>query len=146
MKLYCTGHEYRYAVEQMLLTLFPEERPEYARGAPAGERMELRLHRAAKMTTASCVLHRGGVFRGFARMNNPDAADPLGRERAEQRLVKNAMYRAALSAGHEKPAWGALTGVRPGKLLTPLLRSGLGEDEALRRFIEDYDVSPRRAA
>ena len=146
MKLYCTGHEYRYAVEQMLLTLFPEERPEYARGAPAGERMEIRLHRAAKMTTASCVLHRGGVFRGFARMNNPDAADPLGRERAEQRLVKNAMYRAALCAGHEKPAWGALTGVRPGKLLTPLLRSGLGEDEALRRFTEDYDVSPRRAA
>ena len=146
VKLYFRGHEYRYAVEQMLLTLFPEERPEYAQGVPAGDRMEIRLHRAAKMTTASCLLYRGGVFRGFARMNKPDAADTLGRERAEQRLIKNAMYRAALSAGHEKPAWGALTGVRPGKLLTPLLRSGLGEDEALRRFTEDYDVSPRRAA
>ena len=72
--------------------------------------------------------------------------DELTRERIEQRLVKNAMYRAALAAGHVRPAWGALTGVRPGKLLTPLLKSGIGEDEALRRFIADYDVSPRRAA
>jgi oxygen-independent coproporphyrinogen-3 oxidase len=79
-------------------------------------------------------------------MRNPAAEDTLGRERAEQRLIKNAMYRAALAAGHEKPAWGALTGVRPGKLFAPLLRRGLGEDEALRRFIEEYDVSPRRAA
>ena len=29
MKLYLSGHDYRYAVEQMLLTLYPEERPEY---------------------------------------------------------------------------------------------------------------------
>ncbi len=146
MKLYCTGHEYRYAVEQMLLTLYPDERPEYPPGAPEGERMEIRLRRAAKRTTAVCVLQRGGLFRGAARMDNPPAEDALTRERAEQRLIKNAMYRAALAAGREKPAWGALTGVRPGKLLTPLLRSCPDEDEALRRFIAAYDVSPRRAA
>ena len=29
MKLYLKGHNYRYATEQMLLTLFPGERPEY---------------------------------------------------------------------------------------------------------------------
>ncbi len=146
MKLYCRGHEYRYAVEQMLLTLFPNERPEYPAGAPEGERMEIRLHRAARFTTASCVLRRGGVFRGTARADNRALTDALTAERIEQRLIKNAMYRAALAAGREKPAWGALTGVRPGKLLTPLLKSGLSEDEALRRFIADYDVSPRRAA
>ena len=146
MKLYCRGHEYRYAVEQMLLTLFPDERPEYPAGKPGGERMEIRLHRAARFTTASCVLHRGGVSRGIARADNRLLTDTLTSERIEQRLIKNAMYRAALAAGHERPAWGALTGVRPGKLFTPLLRSGLSEEEALRRFVADYDVSPRRAA
>ena len=130
----------------MLLTLFPDERPEYPSGAPDGERMEIRLHRAEKFTTASCVLHRGGVFRGSSRADNRALTDTLTAERIEQRLIKNAMYRAALAAGHEKPAWGALTGVRPGKLFTPLLKSGLSEEEALRRFITDYDVSPRRAA
>ena len=34
MKLYLYGHDYKYAAEQMLLTLFPAQRPEY----PAGPR------------------------------------------------------------------------------------------------------------
>ena len=29
MDLYFTGHNYKYAAEQMLLTLYPEERPAY---------------------------------------------------------------------------------------------------------------------
>lgn len=34
MRLYFTGHDYKYAAEQMLLTLFPEQRPEYPEGKP----------------------------------------------------------------------------------------------------------------
>ena len=146
MELYFEGHDYRYAVEQMLLTLFPDERPTYPAGPPEGDGAQIRLFRGACYTTAVCVLRRGGVFRGTARVRNAALRDALARERAEQRLIKNAMYRAALAAGHERPAWGALTGVRPGKLFSPLLRQGLSEDEALRRFCEEYDVTPRRAA
>ena len=40
MNLYLIGHDYRYAVEQMLLTLFPDERPEYPDGRPTGDRVE----------------------------------------------------------------------------------------------------------
>ena len=36
MKLYLKGHDYKYAAEQMLLTLFPGERPSYP-DRPAGE-------------------------------------------------------------------------------------------------------------
>ena len=43
MKLYFRGHDYKYAAEQMLLTMFPQERPEYPRGAPERARMELSL-------------------------------------------------------------------------------------------------------
>ena len=35
MYIILRGHEYKYAMEQMLLTLFPEERPVYA-DAPEG--------------------------------------------------------------------------------------------------------------
>ena len=145
VKLYLVGHEYRYAVEQMLLTLYPEERPEYPDGVPEGERMEIRLHRDVQGTIAGCAFYRGGPHFGFDRADSSRMTDPLTTERIEQRLIKNAMYRAALYAGHEKPVWGALTGVRPGKLLTPLLKSGISEEEALREFIDSYDVSPRRA-
>ena len=147
MRLYLIGHEYKYAVEQMLLTLYPEERPEYPAGKPEGERMELRLSRGERFVTASCVMHRAGaVCRSRASARLERLTDELETDRVCQRLIKNAMYRASLRAGHRKPAWGALTGVRPGKLFCALLRQGLEEQEALRRFIEDYDVSPERAA
>ena len=146
MKLFLYGHDYKYAVEQMLLTLLPEERPEYPGTPPTGERMEIRLSRGKQMTSAGCAWYRGGeAWRGAARVKNAAIEDPLQRDRICQRLVKNAMYRAARRAGVPKPPWGALTGVRPGKLLAGLIESGLDEETALRRFIGDYDVSAERA-
>ena len=59
MRLYLSGHEYKYAVEQMLLTLFPHERPEYPEGRPGGDRMEIALSRGRQRTTACCVYRRG---------------------------------------------------------------------------------------
>ena len=145
MKLYLYGHDYKYAVEQMLLTLFPNERPEYPEQTCEGERMEVKLTRGEKLTTGSCALYRAGrVWRAAARAENAAMTDPLQRDRICQRLVKNAIYRAALQSGVAKPAWGALTGVRPGKLLAGLIEGGLSEAEAARRFSKEYDVSDAR--
>jgi len=146
VKLYLKGHDYKYAVEQMLLTLFPDERPEYPEQDAGGDGMRVSLSRGGKYTTACCVLRRGGgVTRGFARAANPPAEDAVAAERVCQRLVKNAMYRASLAAGTARPVWGALTGVRPGKLLASMIKSGLGERDAIERFIDEYDVSRERA-
>ena len=147
MKLYLIGHDYKYAAEQMLLTLYPEQRPEYPEGRPEGERIELRLSRGEKLTTASCKLVIDGKgYHGRAAISNNKLEGELLTDRYCQRLIKNAMYRAALSSGHQRPAWGALTGVRPGKIFCSLLSSGLSEEEAEQRFIEEYDVTPERAA
>ena len=147
MKLYLYGHEYKYAVEQMLLTLFPAERPQYPEGKPEGERMVIRLSRGAKRVTASCVLRLGeGRYTGMASCPLERLGDALEADRKCQRLVKNAMYRAALRSGREKPVWGALTGVRPAKLLEAKLREGMGEEAALKAFVEEFEVSPERAA
>ncbi|MBR4549718.1 MAG: coproporphyrinogen dehydrogenase HemZ [Oscillospiraceae bacterium] len=147
MRLYLSGHEYKYAVEQMLLTLFPHERPEYPEGQPSGERMEITLTRGRQRTTASCIYRRGTErFCGRASTPNACLGGQLSTDRSCQRLVKNAMYRAALASGVPEPVWGALTGVRPGKLLAALLEQGSSEEEALRQFREEYRVSPERAA
>lgn len=146
MKLYLYGHEYRYAAEQMLLTLFPGERPLYPEGRPEGDRMEIRLSRGAKRCTATCLLVRDGRrFHGRAAADLASMPDALQTDRRCQRLIKNAVYRAALASGLRRPVWGALTGVRPGKLLCALLDEGLGQEEALRRFMEQFDVSAARA-
>ena len=67
MKLYLFNHEYRYATEQMLLTLFPEERPEYPQGEPEGNRAELCLSEGKVKYTAVCRLVKDGlVYQGRA--------------------------------------------------------------------------------
>ncbi|MEI3085752.1 MAG: hypothetical protein V8S87_06980 [Oscillospiraceae bacterium] len=65
-------------------------------------------------------------------------------DRVCQRLIKDEIPRGAplrLSA----PSVGALTGVRPGKVLSSLIAEEHNEDKALRRFIREYDVSPAGA-
>ncbi len=146
MKLYFEGHQYRYAAEQMLMTLFPGEKPVYPDGKPEGRRMEIRLSRSARFTTAVCR-YRDGESSGLGRaaVKNEKLTDPVRTDSLCQQIIKLAIYRAVLRAGHQKPVWGALTGVRPGKLMYPLLLSGLSEQEALRQFETGYDVSHERA-
>ncbi len=145
MKLYLTGHQYQYAAEQMLMTLFPGEKPTYPAGEPEGERLEIRLNRADKNTTAYCrYVCEKGSFGGSARVRNSELTDPVRTDSLCQQTVKLAIYRAVLRAGREKPPWGALTGVRPGKLMSPLL-AACSEKEALKSFVRTYDVSEERA-
>lgn len=129
-----------------MLTLFPEERPEYPEGKPAGDRMETRLSQGARYTTAACTLRLdGAVGHGrAAAANNSIASGPAG-ESACQGLVKTAIYRAYLNSGKSPLPWGSLCGVRPGKILHQVLSAEPDESRALRRFQEDYGVSPQRA-
>ena len=146
MNLYLIGHDYRYAAEQMLLTLFPDERPEYPDGRPTGDRAELRLMSGTKVTTVTCVLvYHGQTANGRTSVPNGELTDPAETDRRLQGAVKRAVYRAALGIGLPHRPWGMLTGVRPGKLMTPLLAQGLNDAQAARQFERQYDVSPARA-
>ena len=108
--------------------------------------MEIRLSRSSQFTTAVCLYCSGeNVSRGRAAVRNGQLTDPVRTDSLHQQIIKLAVYRAVLRAGHQKPVWGALTGVRPGKLMYPLLLAGLSEQEALRKFETDYDVSHERA-
>ena len=88
MKLYLEGHHYQYAVEQMLMTLFPGERPVYPAEKTEGERMEIRLRRGAHSTTASCLYHNGtGRFYGRAAVKNERLVDPVQTDSLCQQAV-----------------------------------------------------------
>ena len=70
MKLYLKGHDYKYATEQMLLMLFPGQRPEYpAEPTAAGEdSLVLTLSRTAGRATGHAVLTwEGRRYSRFAR-------------------------------------------------------------------------------
>lgn len=114
MNLYLIGHDYRYAAEQMLLTLFPDERPVYPDGRPTGDRAELRLMSGAKVTTATCVLvYQGRTANGRTSVPNEELTDPNETDRRLQGAVKRAFYRAAMGIGLPHRPWGMLTACAP---------------------------------
>ena len=150
MKLYLKGHDYKYAAEQMLLTLFPGERPSYP-DRPAGEgedSLTLSLSLGGRWATARAVLTRDGrrwIAAARAPVPAPDAGR-VERDRVLQRVVKNAFYRAGVQALGQEPPWGGLTGVRPVKLPTRALEQGATRRQADRLLRDLYRVSaPRRA-
>jgi oxygen-independent coproporphyrinogen-3 oxidase len=146
MRLYLIGHDYKYAVEQILQTVFPGDKPEYPEEVPAGDRAEVRLSRGSRYMTATCLLvMESETYHGLARTPVDALTDPLETDRQLQRIIKLCFYRAALKKTGKKPVWGALTGIRPGRLLSMDLEKGMDERTALHRFCTLYDVDPSRA-
>ena len=147
MKLYLRGHDYKYAAEQMLLTLFPGQRPLYPAEPPAeGEDfLVLTLTRENGRAEGEAQLRWQGKTYA-SRDSIPDPGEPGETEadRAYQQLLKLCFYRCGTAALGREPPWGAMTGVRPVKIPTKALLRGESEAEAERRLREIYHVTPQR--
>ena len=155
MKLYFQESElwqperYHYAAEQMMLTLFPGERPEYPQESPAPEENWVLFQLARDAGTAriaALVCRAGRQARGEDSF--PAAALDEAPEKVYhvvQHALKMAFYRAGTTLLGREPPWGALTGVRPVKLPTRSLRAGASPDQACRELEREYRVSPVRA-
>ena len=141
---------YRFPVEQMLLTLFPEEKPVYPDiKSPAGERsVVITLSRGGSLATVSALVKLGDRSRSGVVRFPSEKLD----ERWEQvyhtvsHALKQAFYKAGTALlGHELP-WGSLTGVRPVKLPTRAMLAGKTAEQAQMELEKEYHVSPPRAA
>ena len=146
MKLELAGHEYKYAVEQIMLMFFPEERPEYAPASGDGPSARIALSEGGSYVTAVTKLRYRGEHRGVARAETRLLDDKLERDRILQRIIKLSFYKAAVAATGYEPVWGALTGIRPGKLAEKYLLAGMGPERAAREMTRVYRTSPERAA
>ena len=148
----CPPERFRFAAEQMLLTLFPGERPEYPAERPEnlpGERsVVITLRRGTKLAGMSVLValegrcEKGAVRFPADKLDEPDEQV----YHTVSHALKQAFYKAGTALlGHELP-WGSLTGVRPVKLPTRALLAGKTLEEAERELKEVYRVSPPRAA
>ena len=147
MELFLIGHSYQYAVEQIMLMRFPDERPVYPERPSGALRAFVKLSEGGAWLTATTkIVAEGRVFRGAARIPVSELTDGLTAERLRQRAVKLSFYRASVRFEGKKPVWGALSGIRPALLLRRLLDEGLEPAAAARRFQRLYDVSPERTA
>ena len=71
-------------------------------------------------------------------------------DKSADRVGKIAVGRAVLAAGEEffsyTPPWGILTGVRPAKVATELIRTGNGIRNSRAILRDEYFLNPRKAA
>ena len=70
---------------------------------------------------------------------------PVELRRARKRQVKRALYELLKEMTGMRLPWGALTGIRPTRLLYEALDAGLSMDAARNRVMREFDVSADRA-
>ncbi len=150
MELFFRNHDYKYAIEQIMLMLFPGERPVYPdRMPPEGLPLYavVTLDEDSERFYALTDLFQNGVrYEGRASVFRQELTDPILSLRAQQRILKESFYRASVQLLGKKPVWGALSGVRPARLMRAVLRETPDDAHAMARFMELYDVSPGRTA
>ena len=131
MKLTLIGHDDRYAVEQLLMALFPEDTQGEATSS---------LHRGKTWLTASTAITlEGRTVRATRRLRATEETVRLRR-----RALQQSCYLAARKLLPETPAWGALAGVRPTKITSRHLLEGGTEASADKLLKNVYYVTPDR--
>ncbi len=144
MKLIFRGHDDRYAIEQSLLAFFPEERPVYE-GDEENHTATVTLSEGGTYTTASTkISYKGKTGRGISRVQIAADTDEYEAERLRQKALKLSFFKAAHQVTGQMPAWGALTGIRPGKLAARMLLEGKSEKQVDTILKDTYFVSPAR--
>ena len=131
MKLTLHGHDDRYAVEQLLMSLFP---------AGADVEGQSTLHRGSNWLTAvTRITWDGRTASATRRLKAAEETVRLRRQTLQQ-----SCYLAAIQLLPEMPAWGALAGVRPTKLTTKHLLEG-GTPRSAEKMMKDvYFVTEKR--
>ncbi len=131
MNLKLLGHDDRYAVEQLQMSLFPV--------GTEGEAVSA-LHRGSTWLTATTKITLDGKTVTASRRLK--AADETVRLR--RRYLQQSYYLAAIQLLPKLPPWGALAGVRPTKITTRHMLEG-GSPRSADKLLKDvYYVTPER--
>ena len=131
MNLTLIGHDDRYAVEQLLMALFPAG----SSGAAVST-----LHRGSTWLTAvTKITYEGRTVTASRRLKAGEETVRLRR-----RILQQSCYLAAVQLLENAPAWGALAGVRPTKISTKHLLEG-GTPKSAEKLLRDvYYVTEER--
>ncbi len=73
-------------------------------------------------------------------------SDPLEEKRLHKRQQKLGLFHALLQATDIKPPWGALTGIRPTRLVFDAMKEGICLPDAVKRIQEIFYVSDEKAS
>lgn len=93
----------------------------------------------------TCTVSVSGALSGSYSLPDKVFEDAVIDKRVRKRQAKTALYQVLKAATGRHPAWGALTGIRPTRLVYEALGEGLGLNQACARMMADFDVRPENA-
>ena len=148
MKLNVSGNVNQYYVQTLCMIFFPGEKFSQDQGAETdGE--------AVPELSLTLEENDDGV-RVFAELSLDEKFSscekiyPVRDDITQDRLKKIAVGDAILSVCGEvigyRPSWGMLVGVRPSKVATEMLESGMSKTRVKKTLVSDYFVIPKKAS
>jgi len=144
MKYTLQGHDRDNGVQEMLISLLPDESHDKAETFTDDGCASRAWEENGEICASAEILR--GEKRGFYEVRKPIPAETDGEEykRVLTWCVKTAVYRALLPLLEKRPAWGSMTGVKPAKPARLAIREGLSPDELDAWLDTHYDVTENR--
>lgn len=151
MRIYLSGNPFLYDVEQTAMSLMPERSP---RAFPDSSEP---FDRSGDYGVSKLSYTKHGVAASFTlcldgKSCTETCREKIGENATEEEVnslarhsVRRSFFKAYASLTGERPAWGAVAGVRPAKLARKLLSSGLEPEEAVNRLKRGYYVREDKA-
>ena len=145
MKLILDGEINIYYIQTLCMIFFPGEKfGENEKSGPTTPELRLKLTRRANGMNAKATVKLGTEK---ATANRTLDFSP---HYTEDKIAKMVCGAAVITACGEllgyRPSWGMLTGVRPSKVATDLLRRGVSKTRVKRILTSEYFVIPKKAA
>ena len=144
MKYALQGHDRDNGVQEMLISLLPDESHDKVE-ALTGEGCLSRAWEENGSICASAEIFRG-INRGYSEAKKPIPAETDGEEykRVLTWCVKTAVYQALVPLLDKRPAWGSMTGVKPAKPARLAIREGMDLSQLDAWLDTHYDVTENR--
>ncbi len=144
MKYALQGHDRDNGVQEMLISLLPDE---------AHDKVEALVNEGCLSRAweeNGCICASADIYRGEKHTAHtercPIPAETDGEEykRVLTYAVKTAVYQALLPLLDAPPAWGSMTGVKPAKPARLAIREGMALEDLDAWLEEHYHVTPNR--
>lgn len=115
-------------------------------GSAPDEAYVLRLESTARGAwRASLALPGGGVRVYDFTLAIPENADDILYKKLARRGAKLSVYGLLKEYTGKKPPWGALTGIRPTKLIYEFMSDGMSLEESMRHLSAVFDTDAEKA-
>lgn len=153
MTLVLQGHSYRYGVEQTVMALLPEDKIQrlilWDQEQVDLSQLEgnyVISQRVEDGATQSVTVKTTLYYQGNATVGQVSfSLEEKNQTIAHQYGVKESLFRAIVQVLPAPPPWGSLTGVRPSKMATKVLKERGEQGDAENYLEKTFHLSPQRS-